>query len=176
MSKWDLFSSHGLVLIFFARNPRARLRDAAEAVGITERAVQNNIRDLAASGHLIIEKVGRCNRYKVMGRKHLPHPTTRSVPLRQLLRLFKTSEPEERDTAVEVIAKTSKKPIVEKAKPASGKTKVVTAPKIKTNKEPAPVPSEVPVTVTKKPEKSKQQVKNKTDKETPALPQQDLLF
>jgi len=92
MSHWELFSSHGLVLIYFSRYPRARLRDAAEAIGLTERAVQNNIRDLAASGHLIIEKVGRRNRYKVVGRKHLTHATTRSVSLRQLLQLFKLDE------------------------------------------------------------------------------------
>jgi len=94
MSGWELFSSHGLVLIYFSRHPRARLRDAADAIGLTERAVQNNIRDLAASGHLVIEKVGRRNRYKVVGRKHLTHPTTRSVSLRQLLKLFKISDVE----------------------------------------------------------------------------------
>lgn len=92
MSGWELFSSHGLVLIYFSRHPRARLRDAAEAIGLTERAVQNNIRDLAASGHLLIEKVGRRNRYKVVGRKHLTHATTRSVSLRQILQLFKVSD------------------------------------------------------------------------------------
>ena len=95
MSGWELFSSHGLVLIYFSRHPRARLRDAADAIGLTERAVQNNIRDLSASGHLVIEKVGRRNRYKVVGRKHLTHPTTRSVSLRQLLKLFKVKDVEE---------------------------------------------------------------------------------
>ena len=168
MSNWDLFSSHGLVLIFFARNPRARLRDAAEAVGITERAVQNNIRDLAASGHLIIEKVGRCNRYKVMGRKHLPHPTTRSVPLRQLLRLFKSSEPAAEDTI-----KTSNKVSLKKSLPVSSKPESVSTAASKTT---ALSTSTTAVSSTKKAAKPKQKAKSKTSKESPVLPQQDLLF
>jgi len=115
MSSWELFSSHGLVLIYFSRHPRARLRDAAEAIGLTERAVQNNIRDLAASGHLQIEKVGRRNRYRVVGRKHLTHPTTRSVSLRQLLQLFKLNDQEDSALVTPVVKVVSKKQKQQKA-------------------------------------------------------------
>ncbi len=168
MSNWDLFSSHGLVLIFFARNPRARLRDAAAAIGITERAVQNNIRDLSASGHLIIEKVGRCNRYKVMGRKHLPHPTTRSVPLRQLLRLFKTKQAEE------VTADSKAAVVTSKSSPI--KTKTTASPPPQPVGESKSVKKDAVVTAEKKTAKPKKQIKKKTSEEDPALPQQDLMF
>ncbi len=172
MSNWDLFSSHGLVLIFFARNPRARLRDAAAAIGITERAVQNNIRDLSASGHLIIEKVGRCNRYKVMGRKHLPHPTTRSVPLRQLLRLFKTSQAEEvtTDPTAKIVATKSS---VSEKKPIKTKSTASTPPKQAAQTE--PVKEKKAAVVKKKPVKPTEPEQKKAP-DDPTLPQQDLLF
>ncbi len=163
MSSWDLFSSHGLVLIYFYRNPRARLRDAAAAIGITERAVQNNIRDLSASGHLLIEKVGRCNRYKVMGRKHLPHPTTRSVPLRQLLRLFKADGLEEKTAPAPVKVK---KKVVIKPKPE--------VPQVVNTPEPEPIKAKAK-SVEKAPKEKPDSSKSDTTKD-PKLPQQDLLF
>ncbi|MCF6262441.1 MAG: hypothetical protein L3J24_02490 [Xanthomonadales bacterium] len=200
MSSWELFSSHGLVLIYFSRHPRARLRDAAEAIGLTERAVQNNIRDLAASGHLLIEKVGRRNRYRVVGRKHLTHPTTRSVSLSQLLQLFKLSERQDSSLVTTVVKKTKSLqsptravedtpqivaepasntakeiPIQAKAEPKSEsksepKHAVETALNSDTEQKPE-VTSSSPV----KTEKLTKSKKSKAEKDD-SLPQQDLLF
>ena len=39
-SSWTLLSNHGHVLVCIANDPHMRLRDVAERVGITERAVQ----------------------------------------------------------------------------------------------------------------------------------------
>ena len=193
MSGWELFSSHGLVLIYFSRNPRARLRDAAEAIGLTERAVQNNIRDLAASGHLVIEKVGRRNRYRVVGRKHLTHPTTRSVSLRQLLQLFKIDEPEKSTVATAIISKpvsqkTEKKKSTKSmvkpirnlvAEPIPKPEKLLeivdtaiasNTPKIPKKQKPAEIlPGQPKATKKDKPKRKE------TDKDDD-LPQQDLLF
>ncbi|HKX56204.1 MAG TPA: hypothetical protein VJN01_08885, partial [Xanthomonadales bacterium] len=50
MGEWTLFSNHGHVLVCLAKNNQARLRDVAADVGITERAVQNILRELQGSG------------------------------------------------------------------------------------------------------------------------------
>ncbi len=74
MRKWTLFSNHGHVLLFLANDPEARLRDVAQSVGITERAVQKIVRDLQDGGILSVSKHGRRNRYRVHTRKSLRHP------------------------------------------------------------------------------------------------------
>ena len=43
---WTFLSNHGHVLVALSRDPRARLRDLAEAVGITERSVLLILSDL----------------------------------------------------------------------------------------------------------------------------------
>lgn len=73
-SAWTFFTNHGHVLLCIAKNPDARMRDVAERVGITERAVQRIIEDLAASGYLAIERAGRRNRYLVNTQLPLRHP------------------------------------------------------------------------------------------------------
>lgn len=74
MGTWTLFSNHGHVLLFLASDPQARLRDVAEQVGITERAVQKIVRDLQDGGLLSVTKRGRRNRYLLNTRKALRHP------------------------------------------------------------------------------------------------------
>jgi DNA-binding IscR family transcriptional regulator len=53
------------VLLCVAREPDIRLRDIAQRVGITERAVQRIVADLVRSGIVSAERVGRRNRYLV---------------------------------------------------------------------------------------------------------------
>ena len=47
---WTFFSNHSHVLLYLAREPDMPLRSAAQAVGITERAVQRIVRDLEEAG------------------------------------------------------------------------------------------------------------------------------
>ncbi len=56
--------------------PRARLRDIATTVGITERSAYAIVTDLAAAGYVVKDKDtdGRRNRYQVQA--HLPLPET----------------------------------------------------------------------------------------------------
>jgi hypothetical protein len=88
MGDWTLFSNHGHVLLFLAGHHDARLRDVAERVGITERAVQKIVRELQAAGYLNVTKHGRCNRYRVNARKSLRHPIEAHCPVTRLVQLI----------------------------------------------------------------------------------------
>ena len=72
-SAWTLLSNHGHVLVCIASDPHMRLRDVAEKVGITERAVQKIVKDLQQAGYIEVRKQGRCNRYRINRRKS-PYP------------------------------------------------------------------------------------------------------
>lgn len=63
------------------------MRDVAEAVGITERAVQQIVRDLVVQGYLHKEKVGRRNHYEVVRRAHFRHELEAGVTLGEFLEL-----------------------------------------------------------------------------------------
>jgi DNA-binding MarR family transcriptional regulator len=67
---WTFFSNHAHVLIALATDPEPRLRDVAERVGITERAVHKILADLEAQGLVARERDGRNNRYTL----HLDQP------------------------------------------------------------------------------------------------------
>ncbi len=85
--RWTFLSNHGHVLVCLAKNPGFRTRDVAEAVGITERAVQQIVSDLVEHGYLIKEKVGRRNRYAVVRRAHFRHHLEADVTLGEFLDL-----------------------------------------------------------------------------------------
>jgi predicted ArsR family transcriptional regulator len=71
---WTFLSNHGHVLVCLAQNPDARLRDVAQAVGITERAVQKIVSDLEEAGVVVREREGRRNRYWLHTDRPLRHP------------------------------------------------------------------------------------------------------
>lgn len=73
-STWTFLTNHAHVLLCIAADHEARMRDLAERVGITERAVQRIIDDLAAGGYLRIEREGRRNRYEINQSLPLRHP------------------------------------------------------------------------------------------------------
>jgi hypothetical protein len=62
---WTLLTGHGHVLVEIARNPRARIRDIAPVVGLTERTVQAIVTDLETAGYLTRTRAGRRTRYTV---------------------------------------------------------------------------------------------------------------
>lgn len=72
--QWTFLSNHGHVLVCLAQDPQARLRDVAVAVGITERAVQKILADLAAAGVVERHREGRRNRYRLHTDRPLRHP------------------------------------------------------------------------------------------------------
>jgi len=62
---WTYLTNHTHVLVCLLRDPEARIRDLAEQVGITERAVQRIVSELEAAKVLIKTKTGRRNSYEV---------------------------------------------------------------------------------------------------------------
>jgi DNA-binding transcriptional regulator PaaX len=68
-----------------AQDPRSRLRDITERVGITERAVRSIIDDLVEAGYVSRSRVGRRNVYLVHDKKHLRHPMERNQQVRSML-------------------------------------------------------------------------------------------
>lgn len=86
--KWTFLTNHGHVLVFVHRNPDARVRDIASAVGITERAAQTILSDLERDGYLAKTKVGRRNTYAVNPKGQFRHPEEAGHPIGDLLTLF----------------------------------------------------------------------------------------
>jgi DNA-binding MarR family transcriptional regulator len=84
---WTFLSNHAHVMVSLRRDPRARVRDVAAAVGITERAVLMILADLEKEG--IVERVreGRRNRYDLRLETPLRHPLEEHRKLRELLDL-----------------------------------------------------------------------------------------
>lgn len=87
-SSWTFLSNHAHVLLLLTRESEILLRDVANLVGITERAVQKIVADLEEGGFLKKEKCGRCNRYTVNMKKPLRHPLEAHKPIGELLRIF----------------------------------------------------------------------------------------
>lgn len=88
MSSWTFLSHHAQVLLCIARDPDVRLREIATAVGITERAVQAIVNDLAAGGYVDRTRVGRRNHYAVHPDVRLRHRLQGDLDAGTLLRLM----------------------------------------------------------------------------------------
>jgi len=86
--EWTFLSNHGHVLLSIAREPGIRLRDVAERVGITERAVHRIVSDLEEAGYLTRSKEGRRNRYEIHVHRRLRHPVVAHRELNALLDLI----------------------------------------------------------------------------------------
>jgi len=84
-ASWTFLTNHSHVLICLARDPEMRLRDVAELVGITERAVQKIVHDLEEAGVIERERVGRRNHYRIHARRRLRHPVEHHCHVRDLL-------------------------------------------------------------------------------------------
>ncbi|MBF6234837.1 winged helix-turn-helix domain-containing protein [Nocardia farcinica] len=71
---WTFLTNHAHVLLCLTRNGDLTMRELAQAIGITERAVQATIADLVADGYLTVVKNGRRNTYTIHGQGRLRHP------------------------------------------------------------------------------------------------------
>jgi DNA-binding MarR family transcriptional regulator len=85
--KWTFLTNHSHVLIVLAQEPELVLREVAQRVGITERAVQRIIHELEEGGVLERTRVGRRNRYSVVAQRALRHPIEAHRTVADLLRL-----------------------------------------------------------------------------------------
>lgn len=87
-SGWMFLTNHSHVLVCIAHNPRIRLREVAEKVGITERAVQRIVAELEDDGYLEHERVGRRNHYRIHTDLPLRHPLEHHLEVGALLRVL----------------------------------------------------------------------------------------
>jgi Mn-dependent DtxR family transcriptional regulator len=87
-SRWTFVTSHFLVLLCIAEDPNIRIADVAERVGITERAVQGIVADLADQGYVTRTRIGRRNHYEINRQMPLRHLETQHHRLGELLSLL----------------------------------------------------------------------------------------
>ena len=73
-------------------DPELRLRDIAEVVGITERAVQRIVGSLVADGYLVRSRVGRRSHYEVKADLPLRHPVEKQHTVAELVDLLSVVE------------------------------------------------------------------------------------
>lgn len=78
-------TNHALVLASLAGDPGLRMRDIADRVGVTERAVESIVRDLTAGGYLTKVRTGRRNRYRLHLDRPFQHPLVSHHSLSRLV-------------------------------------------------------------------------------------------
>jgi hypothetical protein len=84
---WTFLTNHSHVLICLYRDPHVRLRDVAEMVGITERAVQRIVLELEEAEVITRRREGRRNVYVVHPAQPLRHPVEAHCTVGDLLHL-----------------------------------------------------------------------------------------
>ncbi len=82
---WTFFSNHAHVLIAIANEPGLTLKEVADQVGITERAVQRVVAELEAGGYLQRSKEGRKNTYSLHMGMPLRHQLEAHCSIGQLI-------------------------------------------------------------------------------------------
>ena len=85
---WTFLTNHAHVLVCLADDPTIRLREVAQKVGITERAVQRIVAELRDDGYISVEKSGRRNQYVIHDDKPLRHSIESHCEISGLLDLI----------------------------------------------------------------------------------------
>jgi len=92
-SQWSFFSNHGHILLALAEDPTARLRDLAERVGITERAVHRLLSEMEEAGIISHHHEGRRNVYSIRRQERLRHPIESHRSVGDLIKLVQEVPP-----------------------------------------------------------------------------------
>lgn len=82
---WTFLSNYAHVLVCLARDPDVTLREIAEQVHVTERAVHRIVGDLTCAGVITKEREGRRNHYEVCLDVPLRHPVEQGKTVGDLL-------------------------------------------------------------------------------------------
>jgi hypothetical protein len=93
-SIWTFLTNHAHVLVCLDADPDLRGWEIAQRVGITERATQKIITDLAHEGYLTRTRVGRRNRYDLNRDVPLRHPLESGHTVGELLAAIAARPPE----------------------------------------------------------------------------------
>jgi DNA-binding IclR family transcriptional regulator len=88
MSEWTFLTNHAHVLLCITEDNNARLRDLAERVEISERAVKRIVADLEHTGYISRKRFGRRNRYEVHLSQPMRSPVSRSLEIGALLAIM----------------------------------------------------------------------------------------
>ena len=81
---WGFLTNHFYVLRCIAQEPSLTLREVADRVGITERAVQRIVSELEQGGYLLRQRAGRRNHY-VLCEGPPRRELDTALPMRELL-------------------------------------------------------------------------------------------
>lgn len=81
-------TNHAHVLLCLAGNPELRIRDIAERVGVTERAVLRILGNLEEAGCLAREREGRRTHYRLRPDRPMRHPVEATRSVRALVEAF----------------------------------------------------------------------------------------
>ena len=92
-TSWTFLTNHSHVLICLALQPDMLLREVAQNVGITERAVQKIVLELEEGGVLVRERVGRRNHYTIKEGRSLRHPVEGHRQVKDLLDMVRGESP-----------------------------------------------------------------------------------
>ena len=87
------------MLLCLHRNPRVRLRDVAETVGITERAAQRIVSDLVEAGYVSREREGRRNRYALNLSVPMRHPSQVDHEIGELVDVLRLDDSSDSEAA-----------------------------------------------------------------------------
>lgn len=71
---WTFLSNHAHVLLCLAQAADPTVREMAQRVGITERAVHRILAELEEGGYVTRQRDGRRNTYRVHSARPLRHP------------------------------------------------------------------------------------------------------
>lgn len=74
MAEFKLLSTHGEALVCIARDPGMRLRDIADAIGVTERTAHTIVSDLVDGGYVKRTREGVRNRYEIRVQQSIRDP------------------------------------------------------------------------------------------------------
>ena len=87
------------MLLCLHRNPRVRLRDIAETVGITERAAQRIVSDLVVAGYVSRQREGRRNRYVLNLSVPMRHPSQVDHEIGELVDVLRLDDSSDSEAA-----------------------------------------------------------------------------
>lgn len=90
-SGWSFITNHAHVLFCLAQDPEIRMRDVATQVGLTERAVQRIVRELAQDGYVSSQRRGRRTVYQIHDTKPLRRPIVHHRHVAELLELIQSA-------------------------------------------------------------------------------------
>ena len=89
---WTFMSNYAHALVCVARDPDATLREIADRVGVTERAVHRIVSELEAAAVIKIDRTSRSHHYEIDVTIPLRHPLEEEKTVGDLLFALLTPE------------------------------------------------------------------------------------